>query len=166
MLFRSAAGKAWVAGKELSLTYEQPPGLTEIDFDFTQDQQDWKLVRGFATPVFTSEGMSLGVVAEDPQLYSPPLEVEGRAGDELEVELASPDGELVQLYFTTRTAPGVSEERVFHINPPADGQLHSYRLGVGAHPQWGGQIITGLRLDPRQTLGEVKLRALRLLRSD
>jgi hypothetical protein len=39
-------------------------------------------------------------------------------------------------------------DRLVRFKPIADGEFHTYKLDVSAHPKWKGQTITGLRLDP------------------
>ena len=66
----------------------------------------------------------------------------------LEIACGFPPARGGQLYWSTETSPGFFEARDLHFPITADGQFHTYRLEPGRHPQWAGQTITGLRIDP------------------
>ena len=76
------------------------------------------------------------------------LKVNGDSVDEVVIRMRTPAGIGAQFYWGTVDDPGMAEERVFQIPVTADGEWHEYRIPVGAHPQWRGQTVTAVRLDP------------------
>ncbi len=157
--------KATVKGEQVDLAWQRPPALKTLDFDFRKGACGWQAVRSVKTLEKQPDGLLVRCIADDPILVSPPLAIEGRPGDALQVALASWDGELVQVYFANEEV-GISEARVFHIHPPADGKVHVYELQVGKHLDWAGHTLVQLRLDPRQGPGKTLLQYMKLIRAD
>jgi hypothetical protein len=68
-----------------------------------------------------------------------------------------------QLFWTTESSPGFSEDKTVRFPIQPDGLFHEYRLEPGRHPAWAGQTITALRIDPGNgaTSGEFGIDYLR-----
>ncbi len=153
-------------GRRPSLRPPLGPPLIWADFDFTQGLCGWSPAAGILQARLSPSGLVLHTCTPDPQLYSPPLSIPGRAGDAIVLEMASTAGQFGQLYFATAADSAYSERQVLRFPVQPDNQLHTIAIPVGNHPRWPGHTITGLRLDPihgpREAL--VTLRRLRLVR--
>jgi hypothetical protein len=140
-----------VDGREMSLDLPAPPALTEVDFGFDADMEGWRPIRGFLSAEVRDGVLALRVIADDPFLTSPKLQVAGDQTPAIEIRMritGAPTPNAGGLFFTTEEAPNWSAERRVGFDVPADGNWHSYRVLTADHPQWHGATITGLRLDP------------------
>jgi len=57
-------------------------------------------------------------------------------------------GQGGQVFWTTESSPGFGEDKTVRFAIQSDGQFHEYRLEPGSDPNWAGQKITALRIDP------------------
>lgn len=143
----TAANTVTVAGRPIPLDLPQPPRVTNLDFAFEQSLCGWRIGEGVLAGAVTDDGLALGIVSPDPQLYSPRMAVPAEAAPSLEISLRATAGDLAQLYFTTADDPVITEGRVFRIPVVSDGEFHTYRVDCAANPLWRGTIAS-LRFDP------------------
>jgi len=67
-----------------------------------------------------------------------------------------------QLFWSTSSAPGMSEAASLHAQAPADGRFHRLVFELGRSEHWGG-CLTGLRFDPTSSEGvSVEIRDINL----
>lgn len=67
-----------------------------------------------------------------------------------------------QLFFTTDTQSGLSEDKSQKITVHPSNKIVDYEFDISKNSQWSG-TITGLRFDPIQSEGTVKIAYIRLL---
>ena len=156
---------AYVAGETLPLNPPAPPALTDMAFDFRKGLEGWRPIHGVLRVANGDDGVRLTIVDPDPQLYSPPLAVPGRAGDVLELTMSANAGEIGQLYFATQE-DGISARQFAQFRVVPDGKPHIIEVPVGRDDLWAGHEITQVRLDPIHgpDEAEVVLTSLRLRR--
>ncbi len=140
-----------------------------LDFDFRKGVQGWFAAHAL-TPLKTVAGvLTATVTGEDPYMVSSALDVPGRVGDRIEVDMAVAGGapDAVAVYWGTSEAPGFAPERTAAAECPGDGRFHRISIPVGVHPQWRGRTVTVLRLDPpgNEAGTRVRVRTIRLRRA-
>ncbi len=104
----------------------------------------------------------VSTVGADPYLTSQSL---GLSTDEfvtVEVTMASPVAGTAQLWFTTDSAPGVSEERSVSFPVDATETPVPYSIDLASLPGWDGLLDT-LRLDPIDREETVRIDSIELL---
>lgn len=139
-----------VDGRTLQLEPPGPAPLATIDFTFDSGLEGWRPIRGLLSAEARDGLLRLRVIAPGCYLNAPPLRVDGdRVGVvELRMRVQGRDVQRGGLYFTIEDAPNVHSDKLVNFEVVSDGKFHTYRLDVGAHPEWRGHTITGLRLDP------------------
>jgi len=138
-------------GREMPLDPPAPLALTEVDFGFGTGLEGWRPVRGFLSAEVHEGVLDLRVIAEDPFLTSPRLNVPADQTPAIELRMrvtGGPNPNAGGLFFTTEEAPSWSAERRVGFGVQADGDWHTYRVPMADHAHWRGATITGLRLDP------------------
>jgi hypothetical protein len=137
-----------VEDRELPLDAAEAP-LTAIDFTFDDGLQGWRPTRGFLSAAAAGGVLHLRTCAEDCYLLAPPLAVPAEQAPWVELRLCvRGDGVRSEgLHFTTAESPNWNADKFVGLACPADGEFHTVRVDVAAHPKWSG-TITGLRLDP------------------
>ncbi len=128
------------------------PGVAhEIDFDFAQGLHAWAPSHDLSTFATAKGALVTTATGGDPYMARSGLLVKGKPGDVLQVELAV-DGNgspmPVQVFWGTMVAPGFAPTRSLQVESVADGEFHTVEIPVGELPQWQGQTIVALRLDP------------------
>jgi hypothetical protein len=138
-----------VDGKTLQLEVPSPPPRTALDFRFDDGLGGWRPARGILAAEARNGSLLLRIVAPGAFLTSPPLKLDasGIPAIEIRMKLRAEGAKPGGLYFTTEEFPNVWNDKLFNFEVAADGEWHTYRLGVSANPKWQG-TITGLRLDP------------------
>ena len=139
-----------VEGRTLQLDLPKPAPLKTIDFGFSKGMEGWSAIRGILRADARDGCMRLDVVAPDPFVHSPALEVDADRIGAVEVRMRV-RGEGIKsdgLFFTTQASPNLAPDKRVGFSVIADGEFHLYRIDVGSHGKWKGQTITGLRLDP------------------
>lgn len=138
------------------------PHLVEkIDFDFADSTEGWLGLHQVEN--LRAEGglLQAEMTGPDPYIGRYLLRVAGRQAPVLRLRLRTTAGRTGQLFWATETSPQFDEQKSIHFPIEADGQFHEYRLPVGHHPAWAGEVITGLRLDPSDQPGQFALDYLR-----
>ncbi len=138
---------ATVKGESVPLNPPQPAPLRGLQFEFGDGLAGWRATHGVLRVTREEDGAGLLVCDPDPQVWSPPLRVDGRAGDVVELMMSTDAGEEGQLYFAT-SEDGVSGRQVVSFPVQADGERHTIAVSVGQHERWAGRTITRIRLDP------------------
>ncbi len=125
------------------------PWLAErIAFEFDDAADGW-LPAHDISELFPKDGALFGRISgSDPYLVRPLLRVAGDTCLAIRLNLRVTVGSGGQLYWTTEASPEFDEQKTVRFPVIPDGRFHEYRIDVGQHPAWKGQIITSLRLDP------------------
>jgi len=125
-----------------------PQPRSSVAFDFRESAGGWSATNDLAPFDFSGGMLTTTATGGDPYMTRGRMQVDGDGVKAIVVRMAVTGGEYAQFYWGTQQAPGFSEERVAKFGIQPDGQLHEYRIEVGADPQWRGQKIVALRLDP------------------
>lgn len=128
---------------------ERIPALaTAIDFKLDDSMEGWQPAHDVAD--LKADGKSLvgRITGGDPYIIRPLLRVRGDDCPVLRLRMKVTAGRGGQLFWTTERSPAFGEDKTLRFELSADGQWHEYRLEPGQHPQWAGQTITAIRLDP------------------
>lgn len=128
---------------------ERLPKLVDrVEFRFNDSTEGWLAAHHIAG-LAQKDGLLVGTVSgSDPYLIRGMVQVSGNDVRAIRVRMRVSTGRSAQLFWTTQSSPGFTEGKQIPFAVQADGQFHEYRLEVGRHPQWSGQQITGLRIDP------------------
>lgn len=141
-------GLAEMNGQTFPILMPEPEPLTAIDLATAAALRRLRPSAGILRVDERDGGLAYTIVDPDPRLYTPPLAIDGRAGDTLQITMSADAGEFGQLYFATEADSAFSERQVVRVKVVPDGQMRTFDLAVGKHPAWAGQRITKLRFDP------------------
>ena len=125
-----------------------PQPAESIAFEFSESAEGWLAAHDIGELEVRGGSLAGSITGADPYLVRSLLNVSANDCPVIVLRMRVTAGQTGQLYWGTRQAPGFSEQRVVVFPLQADGQFHEYRLPVGEHPQWKGQTITELRIDP------------------
>ncbi len=125
-----------------------PRPADRIAFEFDQSAEGWLAAHHIGDLEVRDGALAGSITGGDPYLVRSLLNVPADRCPVIALRMRVTAGQMGQLYWGTRQAPGFSEQRVVVFPLQADGQFHEYRIPVGEHPQWKGQTITELRIDP------------------
>ncbi len=118
--------------------------LERSGWDFAHSRQGWRASNIEHERFVTGWEFIPGV---DPQLKSPPLHIDTRRYNILEIDLAAATQDRdAQLFFYDEAGQVAEERSIRWTLPPGDAVI-TYRLELEGQPGWHG-IVTGLRLDP------------------
>ncbi|MBM4033795.1 MAG: hypothetical protein FJ291_18710 [Planctomycetes bacterium] len=140
-----------------------PRLVDRIDFPFARSAEGWMAAHDIADLAARAGALCGKATANDPYLVRSLIRVKGDACPVLLIRMRSTAGPAAQLFWTTEASSAFDEEKSLHFQVQPDGQWHDYRLDVSKHPQWAGQTITAVRLDPGDAPGEF---AVGLIRSE
>lgn len=125
-----------------------PSQATSLRFEFDQSDEGWAAEHDLES-LSVGEGALQSVsVGGDPYLVRVNCRIAGDTVQSVSLRIRADGHGEGQLYWTTASSPEFAEERVALFSFPPDGEWHEVKISVGAHPQWRGQTITGLRIDP------------------
>lgn len=145
---------------------EEPPVRTEWDFATPGDTEGWSVMMGLTPPVVKDGCLTTKSTSNDPALQTT-TKLRASEFSELEIRVAirsSKARDILQLFWCPLNAP-FREEASAKVEVIADGEFHTYRLNLAAHPLWRG-LVAGLRLDPCTTPNaEIRLDSLKFIRS-
>ncbi len=128
---------------------ERLPQLAErIAFEFNESLEGWLPLHQVSDLAVRDGALTGHIDGGDPYLGRSLLRVRGDSCPVIVLRMKVTAGQGGQLYWSTESAPGFSEQQVVTFPLQADGEWHEYPLEVGQHPKWAGQTITALRLDP------------------
>ncbi len=116
-------------------------------FEFEKDAEGWVPKQGISA-VAIKEGRLLGCMVGDPYMVCYKFAVSGKDCCFIEIRMAITIGQKAQFYWITEKSPTWNEAKHVDFDIIADGNFHTYRIPIGAHPEWYGQNILALRLDP------------------
>jgi hypothetical protein len=137
---------------------------TAWEFDTEGDSEGWGPMMGLRDFQVTGGCMRARTYNRDPA-FSAPVHLRAQRFPVLEIRMAvsrAREGDQLQVFWSTPFS-ATSEPASVRVPLIGDGQMHVYRLEVGANPRWRG-LITGLRLDPGSTEDvEVKVDYVRAL---
>jgi len=124
-----------------------PVTLRTIDFGFDQGVEGWVATNGLE-PLQVRDGMLvLRATNPDPYMVRSALRIDGSTVPVITVRMKVSAGTQGQLYWVTETAPSYSEDRVVRFELKPGDEFVEYRIVVGGHRLWDGQVITGIRFD-------------------
>lgn len=125
-----------------------PWPATDIAFAFDNSLDGW-LPSHDISEILPRDGALFGRISgTDPYLVRRRLRVDGDAVPAIKLRMRVTAGAGGQLYWTTEQSPEFDEDKSLSFPVIPDGRFHEYRLELRQHPQWTGQMITQLRLDP------------------
>ena len=103
------------------------------------------------------------ITGPDPYLVRVLVRVVGDRCPVIRLRMRLTAGHGGQLFWTTESSPGFSEDKTVRFAIQPDGRFHEYRLELGRHAAWAGQTITALRIDPGNaaTSGEMAIDYIR-----
>jgi hypothetical protein len=136
--------------------------VTILNFQFDEGIEGWIAAHDVGD-LKSEAGCLVGrITGPDPYIVRPNVRVSGDSCPTLIIRMATTAGRMVQFFWITEQSPAFDEEKSLRFEVEPDGQIHEYRLDVGSHPQWKGQTIIGLRLDPGggTAAGEFKVDAI------
>ena len=122
----------------------------------------WSRADRCANARVTGDGLSVDVVARDPQLYvSLPRPFPGKSNQRVEISVRSSQTGLCQLFWCSEKAGGCTRERHADFLVAKAGEWKTYRL----RPGWVGEgRITRLRIDPPNDMrGRFEVAGVRVL---
>ena len=139
-----------VAGRAMALKPAEPEPVTTLAFEFDAGLCGWVPTRGILSAEQHDGSLRLRVVAPGAHMRSPRLRAAADPVKAIHVRMSirADDVRAGGLYFTTEQYPNIWNDKLVNFEVTADGEFHTYRLNVSAHPKWRGQTLTGLRLDP------------------
>jgi len=125
------------------------PRLAEtIDFDFQRSTGGWTAAHD-VSDITSENGALVGrVVGTDPYLVRSMLRVRADTCPIVVVKMRVSAGQVARFYWATESSPSIAEDKVIGFPIQGDGRFHEYRLDLGKNPQWAGQTVTAIRLDP------------------
>ena len=125
-----------------------PLPVDRIDFDFEHGTDGW-LPFNDIEAFDSRDGRIVGsLTGPDPYLVRSALQVAGDDSPRIRVRMRLTNGHQAQFYWTTMNSPQFGEDKVVLFDVMPDGHFHEYLLDLNKHLLWGGQTITGIRLDP------------------
>lgn len=133
------------------------PKRTGIHFTFDDGAEGWipqNQIAGFqaggGSLVFSGTG-------DDPFLVREEMFIGPDSVQELAIRLSATAGENAQFFWGTQQANAFAEARSIRFPIVGDGQMRTYMIDLGAHPEWDGRIIRRIRLDPTENAGPADL---------
>ncbi len=125
-----------------------PTPVDRIAFQFDQSAEGW-FAAHHVEQLTVAEGQLRGTITGvDPYLVRPMIRAAADTCPVLLVRMKVTAGTTAQVFWTTEASPAFDQAKSLHFRLQADGRWHEYRLELGNHPQWKGQQITALRIDP------------------
>lgn len=144
-----AVAKLEVTGARFEAGSLAPPLATRLDFDFSAGIEGWRAAHDLAAPMAEGDSVVLQTTGTDPYFIRTGVDLAPGTPGMVVRLAASPDtvGQL-QVFWATEKSPSFDEAKSVKVDLIADDQMHDYAVRLANHPQWAGQRITGLRLDP------------------
>jgi hypothetical protein len=125
-----------------------PQLVTKLHFDFDGDTEGWEAANDLA-PLEVREGvLRVRSTGADPYTIRSLCRFDGDKVQRIRIRLRGTGNRGAQFYWTTLSSPGFDEAKVIRFELPLDGEWREVIIPVGEHPQWQGQTITAIRLDP------------------
>lgn len=116
-------------------------------WDFSDGLQGWIGGNGLADPTQYLIGMWFRVVGNDPQFYSPWINVPAAEKPIIRIGMASDNDSCGEVYFRRSEDPSFVADQFVNLPIIADGKTRMYELDMRTNPKWAGTIIQ-LRVDP------------------
>lgn len=130
--------------------YDRPLPSPPTEWHF--DRRDsWTSAMGFG-PLHLADGRLSGTTdSNSPALFGGDTMLDTRRFNEIVLRMQVSAGTAGRLWWRT-SLRGFCLEQSLPLEITADGQLHEYRVSVGASPHWRG-YLTSLRVDPTDISG-------------
>jgi murein DD-endopeptidase MepM/ murein hydrolase activator NlpD len=123
-------------------------GDGSTSWSFATSRNCWYLGGGAIDAAFAAPGAWIVGVRTDPQLISPPLNIQASNHKRVRFSMASlATNSTGQVFFTTTASPVFSEDKSQFFTVVPGGAYHSYTVDFSANSAWSG-TITKLRIDP------------------
>lgn len=130
-------------------TADRVPRLSQsIDFSFDAGLQGWMAAHDVAELAVQDGRLRGRITGPDPYIVRPNLRVPADTCETLVIRMSTTAGNSAQLFWTSRRDPGFDEKKSLRFAVQPDGEIHEYRLDLRDRPQWRGEEITAIRLDP------------------
>lgn len=163
-----------VCGRVNTRQYPLASGTSFIHY-IKDTRTTWGFASGASgwTPINLGQGMPEGSgwyyprIGGSPQLISPDLDISIGQYNAIEMQMVinpAIENPTIQMFFATASQPQFSTTRSAWLGGKSDGNMHTYNVYFGKHPEWRGQL-TRLRLDPTGAglSGGVRIQRIRLL---
>ena len=135
--------------------------VSRIDFSFDRSPEGWRAERDIADLVLRGGALCGKATGGDPYLVRSLVRASGDDYPAVLIRMRATAGPAAQFFWATAASPAFDEAKSLRFQAQPDGQWHDYRLDVGKHPQWAGQTITAVRLDPGNAPGEFAVDLIR-----
>ena len=152
-----------IPGAEFRSVCRLPLPVDEIAFEFDESTDGWTAAH-HVTSLGIDDGSLAGkITGPDPYLVRLLVRVAGDRCPVIRLRMRVTAGHGGQLFWTTESSPGFSEDKTIRFAIQPDGRFHEYRLEPSRHAAWAGQTITALRIDPGNaaTSGEMAIDYIR-----
>lgn len=119
-----------------------------IDFNLDDSAEGFQAAHHVEGLVADGKALSGRIAGPDPYIVRPLLRVRGDDCPAVRIRMRVTVGEGGQFFWTTVRSPVFDEQKTLRFELAPGGQWHEYRLDLAKHPQWAGQTITAIRIDP------------------
>ncbi|MGD8814457.1 MAG: hypothetical protein PVI78_08270, partial [Anaerolineales bacterium] len=114
------------------------------------------------TPLRTAEGLLQSTsTSNDPYMMSHPISADASRLSRIEIRMRTSAGREASIFFITESDSDWGEDKALHFPVTGVGQFHIYKLDMATVNSWRG-TITGLRLDPTNSIGDIEIDFMRL----
>ncbi|MHB8897509.1 MAG: hypothetical protein ACYC6Y_02040 [Thermoguttaceae bacterium] len=137
-----------VEGAEFRPIRRIPSPVDRVAFEFDDSTGGWTPAHDVGPLALASGQVSGRITGPDPYVVRNLVNVPGDECPVIRFRLRVTAGEGGRFFWTTRQSPSFAEDKsaTFPLQP--DGRFHDYHLDLGRHPNWAGQHVTALRIDP------------------
>ncbi|MBI2299549.1 MAG: hypothetical protein HYU66_11510 [Armatimonadetes bacterium] len=144
-----------LATEDLTAYQGETNGPVLAEYDFSKDNAGWQGPHDCTLGRAPDGAMRLTLTGGDPYLVGPPLDVPGPVT--VRVRMRQRSGAGTAFYWTGEGDTGQRGDKVVIFNAQPDGEWHDYAVTLPDERR-----ITGLRLDPPGTSGEVDVAWIRV----
>ncbi|KAA3643402.1 MAG: hypothetical protein DWQ07_23095 [Chloroflexi bacterium] len=133
------------------------------EFEDAGDTEGWVPLYDLGPLTVRRGQLHINSTGDDPYLYIPEgVAFDAREHPLIEMRMKVSDGYVAQVFFHNEGEIDFVEDKsqVFPIVP--DGEFHTYMLDMSAQDGWQG-MISGLRLDPTDTVASVEIDYIRIV---
>ncbi len=145
---RDGASALEIEGAEFRYVTRLPMPVDRIAFDFSDSDSGWMPAHDVTELRITDGVLSGKINGPDPYLVRMLVNVAGDEYPAIRLRMRVTAGHSGQFFWTTEASPAFAEDKTIPFALQPDGQFHEYRLEPARDPNWAGQKITALRLDP------------------
>jgi hypothetical protein len=145
---RDGASTIEIEGAEFRSVSRLPVPVKRIAFEFDDSAAGWVPAHDVAGLRVAAGVLSGKITGPDPYVVRMLVDVAGDQCPVIRLRMRVTAGQGGQFFWTTEASLGFAEDKTVRFAMQADGQFREYRLEPGHDPNWAGQKITALRIDP------------------